>query len=80
MLLLLQEPPLKRIFTHPAHKVQALRDLLTAHYANTGTNANLVAQGPIKCIAAAAPYLVSGGADDLIHLLDILVNALLILL
>ena len=80
MLLLVQEPPLKRIFTHPAHKVQALCNLLTGHYAITGTDATSVAQGPIKCIAAAAPYLVSGGADDLIHLYDIQVNALLILL
>jgi len=32
-------------------------------------------QGPVKCVAAAAPYLVSGGADDLVHLYDMQASA-----
>ena len=33
-------------------------------------------QGPVKCLATSAPYLVSGGADDLIHLYDLQVRAI----
>lgn len=33
-------------------------------------------KGAVKCIAAAANFLASGGADDLIHLYDIHVSSM----
>lgn len=33
-----------------------------------------VHNGPVKCVAAAAPYVATGGADDSIHLFDVAVR------
>lgn len=35
----------------------------------------MLLQGPVKCVAAAAPYLASGAADDLIHIYNLQVFA-----
>ena len=31
--------------------------------------------GPVKCVAAAAPFVATGGADDTIHLFDVAAHA-----
>ena len=33
-----------------------------------------VHSGPVKCVAAAAPFVATGGADDVIHLFDVAVS------
>ena len=30
--------------------------------------------GPVKCVAAAAPFVATGGADDTVHLFDVAVR------
>lgn len=36
----------------------------------------LLFQGPVRCLDAAGPYVVSGGQDDQLHVYDIKVGML----
>jgi hypothetical protein len=35
-------------------------------------------QGPVRCVAAGGPWVISGGQDDQLHIYDVQVGVLLL--